>query len=134
MLTEDLWQTEEKGVFQDLWKIPAPSKVVAFGWRVLLNRIPTKVNLALRNVLPVEGSLLCVSCGRSEESTLHLFLHCELASVVWRDLMGWLGGGYLIPPSIFIHWECWKDAGRNKKIRKGRGMIWLATFWGKLWS
>ena len=60
VLTDDLWQTEEKGVFQDLWSIPAPSKVVAFGWRVLLNRIATKTNLDSRNVLPAKGSLLCV--------------------------------------------------------------------------
>jgi hypothetical protein len=107
--------------------------VVAFGWRVLLNRIATKANLDLRHVLPMEGSLSCEFCGGSEESAIHLFLHCELASAVWLELMRWVGGEYLIPPNLFIHWECWRAAGRNKKIRKGRGLIWLATLWA-LWK
>lgn len=133
VLTEDSWQIDEKRVFQDLWAIKAPSKVVAFSWRVLLNRIATKVNLEARNILPDEGSLLCVACGRSNESVLHLFLHCELATNVWLELMRWLGGGFIIPPNLFIHWECWNDAGANKNIRKGRGLIWLATIW-VLWN
>lgn len=120
-------------MFQDLWSTLAPSKVVAFGWRVLINRLATKDNLALRNVLPVEEALSCVSCGSNEESSLHLFLHCDLASAVWLDLMRWLGEVYLIPLNLFIHWECWKAAGINKMVRKGRGLIWLATIW-VLWK
>jgi len=77
--------------------------------------------------------LCCVSCGGSEELALHLFLHCELGSAAWLDLMRWLGGGCLIPPNFFIYWECWKEVGSNKKIRKGRCLIWLATLWA-LWK
>ncbi|KEH43500.1 hypothetical protein MTR_1g094240 [Medicago truncatula] len=33
LLSEDRWREDEKGVFKCLWKIPAPSKVVAFGWK-----------------------------------------------------------------------------------------------------
>lgn len=90
-------------------------------------------SLKIRNVLPEEGTLLCVACGRNDESVLHLFLHCELAIKVWLDLMRWLGGGFIIPPNLFIHWECWKEEGANKNIRKGRGLIWLATIW-VLWN
>lgn len=65
---------EEKEVFHNLWKNLAPSKVVAFAWKVLLNRVPTKDNLALRNVLPPEESTLCPMCNGAEESAIHLFL------------------------------------------------------------
>lgn len=51
MLREDRWREEEKRVFKGLWESPTPSKVVAFARKVLLNRIPTKANLALRNVI-----------------------------------------------------------------------------------
>ncbi|AES94340.1 hypothetical protein MTR_5g013360 [Medicago truncatula] len=57
VLVEDRWREEERRVFKSLWKVPAPSKVVAFTWKVLLDRIPSKVNRANRNVLPLDGSL-----------------------------------------------------------------------------
>lgn len=57
--------------------------MVAFGWRVLLDRIPARVNLALRNVLSPEASRLCVMCNRKEESALHFFY-----IVMWRVWCG----------------------------------------------
>jgi len=87
---EEVWSEEENRVFAKLWKSPAPSKVVALAWKVFLNRVPTKVNLALRNVLNPEVSTLCLLCNGAEESSIHLFLHCEVASLVWSKLMLWL--------------------------------------------
>jgi len=46
---------EEKRVFRQIWKSPAPSKVVAFAWKLLLDRIPTRMNLARMNVLSPES-------------------------------------------------------------------------------
>jgi len=43
LLDDDLCLLEE-GVFSLLWKSPAPSKVVAFSWSLLLIRIPTRSN------------------------------------------------------------------------------------------
>lgn len=54
VLFEDLWREEENGVCQyvvNMWKSPSPSKVVAISWKLLLNRVPARENLALRNVL-----------------------------------------------------------------------------------
>jgi len=133
VLLEDLWGEVEKRVFANMWDSPAPSKVVAFAWRVLLNRIPTKGNLAFRNVLPPETSLLCVMCNRKEESALHLFLHCDMAALVWLKLMLWLDCLFLSPPNLFIHWECWSVRGRNKKVKKGLWLIWHTTIW-VLWK
>jgi hypothetical protein len=64
---------EEGRVFGQIWESPAPSKVVAFSWKVILNRIPTRINLARRNVLPENGSLNCVLCDLVGESESHLF-------------------------------------------------------------
>ncbi|KEH34551.1 hypothetical protein MTR_3g063130 [Medicago truncatula] len=58
VLTEDFWSETDKRVFRKIWKSPAPSRVVAFSWKLLYDRIPTKVNLAVRNVLPMEASRL----------------------------------------------------------------------------
>jgi len=72
VLYDDVWREDEKGVFTKLWKSPAPSKVVAFAWRTLLNRIPTISNLVLRHAIGPEVSHMCPLCGRVEESTTHL--------------------------------------------------------------
>ena len=42
--------------------------VLAFAWKVFLNQVPTKVNLALRNVLAPEESTSCPMCNGAEES------------------------------------------------------------------
>jgi len=107
VLSEDRWGEEEKQVFKNMWKSAAPSKVVVFGWRMLLNRIPTRDNLELRNVLSSEGSSLCVMCNLKVESALHLFVHCDVACSVWLKLMSWLNCWFLTPPNFFVHWECW---------------------------
>jgi hypothetical protein len=82
VFSEVSWRDEEKRIFNNLWKCPTPSKVVAFVWKANLNRVPTKANLALRNVLGSEGNSLCVLCNRMEESAPHLFLHCEVSNAV----------------------------------------------------
>lgn len=133
VLGEVLWSEEEKWVFEKLWKNPAPSKVVAFTWKAFLNRIPSKVNLAVRNILDPGEPLTCVLCNRIDESALHLLLHCEVASVVWLRLMRWLDRFFILPPNLFIHWECWNGGESNKNVRKGLGLIWLATIW-TLWK
>lgn len=98
-----LWGDEEKRVFRNLWKGPAPSKMVAFGWKVLLDRVPTKANLALRNVFDLEMSLFCVLCNGSEETSNHLFLHWHFVSSVWSSLMLWLNWYFIILHNLFAH-------------------------------
>jgi hypothetical protein len=41
----------EKKIFHNIWNSPTPSKVVAFSWQLLYDRVPTKENLLLRGVL-----------------------------------------------------------------------------------
>jgi len=47
--------------------------------------------------------------------------------------MLWLDCIFLIPPNFFVRWECWGGWERNKKIKKGRWLVWLATLW-VLWK
>lgn len=129
VLLEEVWGEEEKEVFEEMWKSSAPSKMVAFVWKAIRNRVPTKDNLALRNVLSPETSTLCVLCTRQEESSRHLFLHCEVARLVWLGLMAWMGSAFLIPPNLFVHWYCWMGEVTNKKLVKGLGLIWHTTIW-----
>jgi len=120
LLLEERSVTDDQGrVFVSIWKSPAPSKVVAFSWKLFHDRIPTKVNLSYRHVLPPEACLNCVLCDGNMELTNHLFIHCVFAQGVWDDLFSWLGFSFLSPPNLFIYWECWNGSTTNKRIRNG---------------
>ena len=119
----------ERRVFRQIWKTGAPSKVIAFVWKALLDRIPTRVNLEKRNCLPIDIGNNCVWCGVMAEHSLHLFLHCDVAWNVWWNLMKWLDLYFVMRPNLFIHWECWSGGFMNKKVRKGLRMIWEVAIW-----
>lgn len=40
---------------------------------------------------------------------------------------------FISPPNLFVHWECWHEGESDKKVKKGKGIIWLATIW-VLWN
>jgi len=129
ILTEDSWSHESKRVFSRLWKSPAPSKVLAFSWKVFHKRLPTRDNLRFRNVLTAEVPISCVMCDSEVETAHHLFLHCEVATNVWKAIMRWFDCSFLMPSDFFIHWECWSGMERNKKIRKGLWLVWNTSIW-----
>jgi len=128
-LLEEDTSTLEEGVFSLLWKSPAPSKVVAFSWSLLLDLIPTRVNLAIRNILQPDSSLLCVLCENRVESATHLFLHCEVSSFIWREDLNWLEFNFITPHNLFTHFEGWNSEANSKRLKKGAWMIWHATIW-----
>ncbi|GJR45379.1 RNA-directed DNA polymerase, eukaryota, partial [Tanacetum coccineum] len=54
-----------------------PIKVNVFAWKLFLDRLPTRLNLARRNVYV--PSLDCPLCDQGEEDTSHLFFGCSAA-------------------------------------------------------
>lgn len=58
---------EASPVFKKLRKIVAPSKALSFIWRVMLDRIQTKINLKRRGILQQGPQCLCVLCQHHEE-------------------------------------------------------------------
>jgi hypothetical protein len=72
------WQ---ESVFSNIWKCAAPSKVCAFSWQLLLNRIATKDNLWKRRMID-DQQIRCIHCDVETESATHLFLFCESTSLV----------------------------------------------------
>jgi hypothetical protein len=124
-ILEDLFLLEEDvgdindGVFSSLWRSPAPSKVVAFSWTLLLDRIPTRDNLALRHILDPGASLLCALCGKKVETSIHLFLHCEVSSLIWRRILDWLGINFITPHNLLVQFECWNYEVVSRRLGKG---------------
>lgn len=114
---------EEEAIFRENWRSKAPGKVLAFSWTLLLDRIPTKVNLSKKRLLETDDPKRCVFCDLEVESAAHLFLHCELISKVWREVMRWLDVNFITPPNPFIHALCWSREMRSKWL------IWHAVVW-----
>ncbi|GAU24615.1 hypothetical protein TSUD_289780 [Trifolium subterraneum] len=63
-------------LFKNLWCCAAPSKVCAFSWQLLLDRIQTRDNLCKRRIIQ-QHQAARVLCELAAESGLHLFLHCN---------------------------------------------------------
>jgi hypothetical protein len=116
-------------VFRDLWSSPAPSKIIAFSWQLLYDRLPSKRNLLRRGAGNFLDNYNCGWCVERQESDIHLLLHCCFAQSVWREVCFWLGLNIVIPPNLFILFLCFKDGAGNKKVRKGFLLIWHSTLW-----
>ena len=129
VLEDDRLSVEEEGVFVKLWKSLASSKVVAFSWMAIIDRIPTRANLAFRHVLALVEPCRCILCGHGEETTSHVFLHCDVASLIWRKLMDWLDFNFITPQNLFMHFACWSETCISRRILKALWLIWHAAIW-----
>jgi len=68
-------------IFSRLWRCKVVPSDVLTAWRMLDNKLATRVNLERRGV-SVENSLCCL-CGKEDESYRHLFFNCCFAWRVW---------------------------------------------------
>ncbi|WJX21245.1 hypothetical protein P8452_10705 [Trifolium repens] len=80
--------------------VSVPSKVSALPWKLLHDRLLTKINLIRRRVVLVDNEQACAFCGNGTETSLHLLLYCDFAMSVWEKtdktgLDDGLGSGYL---------------------------------------
>ncbi|GAU45531.1 hypothetical protein TSUD_400780 [Trifolium subterraneum] len=116
-----------------LWDNPATSKVIVFSLQLPYDRVPTKVNLRLRGIIPLESSSNCVWCLEIGESSSHLFIHCKVALFVWYEIFKWLGVVTIIPPNLSLLFDCLSEAARSKKFRNGFRLVWNAVIW-TLWK
>jgi hypothetical protein len=109
----------ESKIFLTIWESPAPSKVIVFSWQLLYDRLSTKDNLFSRGVLHQALDTNCVWCGKTTESSKHLFLHCYKTMWVWYEVCKWLGVLIIMPPDIMTLLDSFCGVARNKKAKKG---------------
>jgi hypothetical protein len=122
----------ELKIFSSIWDSPAPSKIVAFSWQLLYDRLPTKDNLQSRGVIQQALDVNCVWCGQTTESSKYLFLHCNKTIRVWYEVCRWLGVVIVMPPDIMTLFDCFSGVIRNKKVKKGFLLVWHTVIWS-LW-
>jgi len=127
LLDPRLGEAEER-VFVSLWKSPWPLKVIAFSCKLLCDRIPSRVNLAKRNVLDQESPTRCVFCDNAEETSLHFFFLHRNVSFELLSKVNWLGISLTTPQNLFIQMPCLIGESWNKKIHKGHWLIGTRQF------
>ncbi|KAL4572686.1 hypothetical protein LXL04_019468 [Taraxacum kok-saghyz] len=69
---------------ETIWIKEVPRKINVVVWRLRLNRILTKDNLAARGI--ILPSDVCPACSRCLESAAHLFLECSTARGVMATI------------------------------------------------
>jgi hypothetical protein len=119
-------------IFQKIWAGWIPAKVQAFGWRLVLGRIPTLDNLLKRGVVIGGGGNLCYFCNNHNESVKHLFFECTFSYAVWQGCLDWLGVVAALPNSCVSHLLLFESWGGRKPKRGVLCSIWFSCVWN-LW-
>ncbi|MFS8007526.1 putative RNA-directed DNA polymerase [Helianthus anomalus] len=80
------------------WCKWVPLKCNVFAWRAEMERLPTRLELAKRNI-PINGTS-CPLCDDGEESASHLFTACRFATEVWAKVCSWAKTPFLVAFSL----------------------------------
>ena len=100
-----------------IWNKDVPLKVVLFAWRLFRDRLPTKMNLVRRGVISNEARLCTAGCG-SEETSDHLFLHCNIYGSIWHNIYKWLNLSSVLPFTVGDHFNQFTALGGLARTRR----------------
>nr|GEX91914.1 RNA-directed DNA polymerase, eukaryota [Tanacetum cinerariifolium] len=113
------------------WVNVVPIKVNIFSWKLALDRLPTRANLALRGV--VSDPLSCLICESHVKDSSHLFFNWSLAKDVMSLVCRWWDVG--VPNfTSYAEWLVWFNAIRlGSKLKIILEGIFYVTWWS-LWT
>ncbi|CAJ2630732.1 unnamed protein product [Trifolium pratense] len=112
-----------------IWHPQVPLKVSIFAWRLLRDRLPTRVNLVTRGVLSSTAHSCIFGCGEAE-SAHHLFISCSTVGSLWDLVRSWIGiplAGFTTLRDHFVQFV--SSAGGSRARRSFLQLIWLACVW-----
>ncbi|XP_058783133.1 uncharacterized protein LOC131657791 [Vicia villosa] len=114
-----------------MWKTKISSKILIFGWRLILNKIPTKTALARRHILTDPNLLVCPFCGVEDEDTNHLFVFCPVTSDWWSKFCDWLRlDSSSFPGNFFLRFKALDLACKVRFVVDTSWVFGLAFCWG----
>ncbi|XP_058763574.1 uncharacterized protein LOC131637025 [Vicia villosa] len=85
------------GTLEIIWKMEVPFKIKAFGWRLFVDRLPTKDHLMN-----------------------HIFCKCNVTKIVWRNIASWVDFSGLEEKECLPFFMEWYSLSRVKKIKEGK--------------
>jgi hypothetical protein len=106
-----------------------PLKVSIFAWRLLRDRLPTKVNMVARCIISPDA-LFCVSGCGDVESTHHLFLSCSFFRSLWLLVRSWNGFLSVDTQQLSHHFLQFSFSPGSLSARRSfLQLIWLVYVW-----
>jgi len=115
---EDQMQTSK--VFKLLWNLKIAPSALVHAWRLLLDKLPTRINLVKRGMQLM--NMLCPLCQEGVKTSQHLFGTCKVAQKVWDQCDRWVGNAIVRHESPIIHflsfytiglWQCTNNAWKG---------------------
>jgi len=119
---EELMQMSEE--FQVLWSLIITPSVAVCAWRLLLDRLPTRDNLARRGMQLT--SVRCPMCQEGEETAQHLFTTCKVAQKVCDLYERWVGNVPVRHNAITIHFQSFHLVSQSQRVNRAWKGIWVA--------
>ncbi|GKC14675.1 RNA-directed DNA polymerase, eukaryota [Tanacetum coccineum] len=103
------------------------NKVNIFAWRMILDRLPHKLNLSSRGIdIP---NISCPSCNVNVESSNHIYFECDIAKDIWTLFRNWCDIPF--PPfTSYEHWNVWFSSWHVVKEKSRRlSIIFTSSLW-----
>ncbi|GKV35771.1 hypothetical protein SLEP1_g43991 [Rubroshorea leprosula] len=129
LLTNELNGLDAAPIHKRVWNLIIPSKISAFNWQLLQDRIPTKSNLQRKGITTELDDGTCALCEEEVEDSNHLFLRCKVAKWLWKACGKWWG------TSVNLGNYCWKTFeqfgawAKEKRVKEGWDCIWNVVVW-----
>lgn len=112
-----------------IWNKLSPIKVSVMTWRLLQDRLPTKLNLVKRRVELSTEERQCCLCKAQEEDAAHLFFLCPVTFEIWRTCYSWLGVPMVIHQNIIGNFLMHSGLFKGKRGKTLSMCIWECIVW-----
>jgi len=98
-------------------------------WRLLRDRLPTKLHLLNRDILSPEDISCSAGCTHVE-SIQHLFIHCDIYGSIWQQVRAWIGVLGVDHQSLNAHFIQFTNYLRGLRTRRSfLQLLWLLCVW-----
>ena len=112
------------------WHKVLPRKVNVFIWRLILDRLPHRLNLSLRG-MEIQD-IACPICACNVESNDHIFFSCDMAVQVWHRVRVWCDG--VVPQLVSLsHLSEWLINWSVSNDKRDRMYVISATLLWTIW-
>ncbi|GKV30357.1 hypothetical protein SLEP1_g39174 [Rubroshorea leprosula] len=120
---------QRHSILKGTWNPIVPSKIAAFSWQLIQDKIPTRGNLLRRGVIQDPAESKCVFCKVEEEDSAHLYIHCKLAYNLWSACNKWWGLCTVLDRDCWGVFEQHSFLLKREAVKEGWECIWFAMVW-----
>ena len=99
-----------------LWIVKVAPFAQFLAWRVIMNKVLTRINMRRRRVKLTDVS--CIFCGLEEETNTHLFLTCNVTIKIWNMCNRWVEVSAVHHNQLKAHFQQFEVMTLNNKGNK----------------